>query len=121
MVGDFVNITKEEYEALLEKRIDRLCDKVADSLLWTLLSNSTPEKEIKRRETAWKCLLPKTKKSIEDRLKQLCVFYENPKHCKYNCFKVSQALCHGDFSDFNDEPKLIEIGNYLQEILRIIQ
>ena len=119
--GKMTNITKEEYEALLEKRIDRLRDKVADSLLWTLLSNSATEKEIERRETAWKRLLPKTKKSIEDKLKQLCLFYENPEHYKYNCFSVCQALCHGNLSDFDDKLELIEIGNYLQEILRIIQ
>lgn len=91
--GKTVNITKEEYEALLEKRIDRLCDKVADRLLWTLLSNSAPEKEVERRETAWKRLLPKTKKSIEDKLKQLCAFYENPEHYKYNTFSIHQKLC----------------------------
>lgn len=119
--GKMVNIAKEEYEALLEKRIDKLRDKVADHLLWTLLSNSASDEEIKRRETAWKHLLPETKKSIEDRLKQLCVFYESPKHYKYNCFSIRQALCYGELSDFNDEPRLIEIGNYLQEILRTIQ
>lgn len=119
--GKMVDITKEEYEALLEKRIDGLRDKVANSLLWTLLSNSAPEKEIERRETAWKSLLSETKKSIENTLKQLCVFYENPEHYKYNCFSVEQALCHGDFSDFDNVPQLIEIGKYLQGILKVIQ
>ena len=56
--GKMVDITREEYEALLEKRIDGLRDKVADSLLWTLLSNSASEEEIKRRETIWNNLLP---------------------------------------------------------------
>lgn len=119
--GKMVDITKEEYDALLEKRIDKLCNKVADNLLWTLLSNSAPEKEIKRRETAWKSLLPKTRKGIENRLRELCVFYENPEHYKYNCFSVEQALCCGELSDFENEPKLVEIGNYLQGILQAIQ
>ena len=119
--GKMVDITKEEYDELLEKRIDRLRDKVADSLLWTLLSNSASEEEIKRRETAWKRLLPETKKSIEHALKQLCVFYEDPKNYKYNCFSIEQALCHGNFSSFDNEPRLIEIGNYLQGILEFIQ
>lgn len=119
--GKMVDITKEEYDALLEKRIDKLGDKVADNLLWTLLSNSAPEKEIKRRETAWRSLLPETKNGIENRLRELCVFYENPEHYKYNCFSVEQALCCGELSDFENEPKLVEIGNYLQGILRAIQ
>lgn len=119
--GKMVDITKEEYDALLEKRIDKLGDKVADDLLWTLLSNSAPDKEIKRREIAWRSLLPETKKGIENRLRQLCVFYENPEHYKYNCFSVKQALCCGELSDFENEPKLVEIGNYLQGILKAIQ
>ena len=119
--GKMVDITKEEYDALLEKRIDKLGDKVADNLLWTLLSNSAPDKEIKRREIAWRSLLPETKKGIENRLRQLCVFYENPEHYKYNCFSVTQALCCGELSDFENEPKLVEIGNYLQGILKAIQ
>lgn len=119
--GKMVDITKEEYEALLEKRIDKLHDKVANSLLWTLISNSASEKEIERRETVWKSLLPETKESIENTLKQLCVFYENPEHYKYNCFSVEQALCRGDFSNFDNEPNLIEIGNYLQGVLKVIQ
>lgn len=119
--GKMVDITKEEYEALLEKRIDRLRDTVADTLLWTLLSNSAPEKEIKRREAAWRSLLPETKNGIENRLKELCVFYENPEHYKYNCFSVRQALCCGELSDFDNEPELVEIGNYLQGVLKAIQ
>lgn len=119
--GKMVDITKEEYEALLEKRIDRLSDNVANSLLWTLLSNSAPEKEIGRRETAWISLLPETRKSIENTLKQLCVFYENPEHYKYNCFSIEQALCRGDFSEFENVPQLVEIGNFLQGILKVIQ
>ena len=119
--GKMVDITKEEYDALLEKRIDKLGDKAADDLLWTLLSNSAPDKEIKRRETAWRSLLLETKKGIENRLRQLCVFYENPEHYKYNCFSVKQALCCGELSDFENEPKLVEIGNYLQGILKAIQ
>lgn len=119
--GKMVDITKEEYDALLEKRIDKLGDKVAENLLWTLLSNSAPEKEIKRREAAWRSLLPETKKGIENRLRELCVFYENPENYKYNCFSVEQALCCGELSDFENEPKLVEIGNYLQGILKAIE
>uniref|UniRef100_UPI00402698E8 hypothetical protein n=1 Tax=Candidatus Cryptobacteroides bacterium TaxID=3085639 RepID=UPI00402698E8 len=119
--GKMGNITKEEYEALLEKRIGRLCDKVADSLLWTLLSNSAPEKEVERRETAWKRLLPKTKKSIEDKLKQLCAFYENPEHYKYNTFSIHQKLCKGKIDSFKGVDELVAIGEFLQNILKILE
>lgn len=114
--GKMVDITKEEYEALLEKRIDGLRYKVADSLLWTLLSNSASEEEIKRRETAWRSLLPETKKSIERTLQEKCRVFDNPEIWKYNTFSIRQALCRGE----NTVPELEDISTFLQGILRVI-
>ena len=119
--GKMVDITKEEYEALLKKRIDGLRGKVADSLLWTLLSNSASEDEIKRRETRWKDLLPSTRKGIEDSLRQMCAFFEVPENYKYNTFEVHQKLCMGNFDSFKDINELVEIGVFLQNILKILE
>ena len=119
--GKMVDITKEEYEYLLKKRIDGLRNKVADNLLWTLLSNSASEEEIKRRETRWKDLLPSTKKGIEDSLRQMCAFFEAPENYKYNTFEVHQELCRGNFDSFKDINELVEIGVFLQNILKILE
>ena len=119
--GKMVDITKEEYDALLEKRIDRLRDKVADNLLWTLLSNSASEEEIKRRKTIWNNLLPSTRKDIEDSLRQMCAFFEVPENYKYNTFKIHQKLCVGNFDSFKDINELIEIGVFLQNVLKILE
>ena len=119
--GKMVDITKEEYDALLEKRIDRLRDKVADNLLWTLLSNSASEEEIKRRKTIWNNLLPSTRKDIEDSLRQMCAFFEVPENYKYNTFEIHQKLCVGNFDSFKDINELIEIGVFLQNVLKILE
>ena len=119
--GKMVDITKEEYNALLKKRIDRLRNKVANSLLWTLLSNSASEEEIKRRETMWNNLLPSTRKGIEDSLRQMCAFFEVPENYKYNTFEIHQELCRGNFDSFKDINELVEIGVFLQNILKILE
>ena len=119
--GKMVDITKEEYDVLLEKRIDRLRDKVADNLLWTLLSNSASEEEIKRRKTIWNNLLPSTRKDIEDSLRQMCAFCEVPENYKYNTFEIHQKLCVGNFDSFKDINELIEIGVFLQNVLKILE
>lgn len=119
--GKMVDITKEEYESLLEKRIDGLRAKVADNLLWTLLSNSASEEEIKHRETIWNDLLPSTRKGIEDNLRQMCAFFEVPENYKYNTFEIHQELCRGNFDSFKDINELVEIGVFLQNILKILE
>ena len=119
--GKMVDITKEEYESMLEKRTDGLRATVADSLLWTLLSNSASEEEIKRRETIWNNLLSSTRKDIEDSLRQMCAFFEVPENYKYNTFEVYQELCIGNFDSFKDINELVKIGEFLQDILKILE
>ena len=119
--GKMVDITKEEYEFLLKKRIDGLRNKVADNLLWTLLSNSASEEEIKRRKMRWNGLLLSIRKGIEDSLRQMCAFFEVPENYKYNTFEVHQELCRGNFDSFKDINELIEIGMFLQNILKILE
>ena len=119
--GKMVDITKEEYDSLLKKRIDRLRAKVANHLLWTLLSNSASEEEIKRREAKWNAMLPSTREGIEDSLIQMCAFFDVPENYKYNTFGVHQDLCMGNFDSFKDIYELVEIGKFLQNILKILE
>ena len=119
--GKMVDITKEEYDSLLKKRIDRLHAKVADSLLWTLLSNSASEDEIKRREAKWNAMLPSTRECIEEGLRQMCAFFDVPENYKYNTFGVHQNLCRGNFDSFKDIYELVEIGEFLQNILKMLE
>lgn len=119
--GKMVDITKEEYESLLEKRIDRLRDTIADILLWTLLSNSASEEEIKRREMRWNDLSLSTRNGIEDSLRQMCAFFEVPENYKYNTFEVHQELCIGNFDSFKDINELVKIGEFLQNILKRLE
>lgn len=119
--GKMVDITKEEYEAMLEKRIDRLRNKVANNLLWTLLSNSASEEEIERREMMWNAWLPSTREGIENRLRQMCAFFEVPENYKYNAFEVHQELCRGNFDSFKDVNELVKMGEFLQSILKMLE
>ena len=61
------------------------------------------------------------KKGIEDSLRQICVFFEVPENYKYNTFEVHQELCRGNFDSFKDINELVEIGVFLQNILKILE
>ena len=52
--GKMVEISKDEYDKLLERRLDKISDTTAEELLWTLISNSSSDDEIERREKMWK-------------------------------------------------------------------
>ena len=119
--GKMVEISKDEYDELLKRRLDKICNATAEHLLWTLVSNSASEEEIKRRETIWNNLLPSTRKGIEDSLRQMCAFFEVPENYKYNTFEVYQELCRGNFDSFKDINELVEIGVFLQNILKILE
>jgi len=119
--GKMVRINRDEYEDLLKHRVDKLYKKVANHLLWTLLSNSASDEEIERRERAYNGLSTTMKLGFEEHLCELCEFFENPDHWKYNTFNISQALCKNDTECFKDVPELVEISNYLQTILKVIE
>ena len=119
--GEMVEISKEEYDKLLEKRLDKISDIAADSILWTLISNSSSDDEIDRRESKWKAILPSTRERIEDSLRQMCAFFEAPENYKYNTFEIHQKLCAGNFDSFKDINELVEIGVFLQNILKILE
>lgn len=119
--GKTVEISKDEYDELLEKRIDKLSDTTAGHLLWTLLSNSSPDDEIERREKMWKSLSSSVRSDMESSLKKMCVFFESPENYKYNTFSVHQSLCMGNFDSFEDVDELIKIGEFLQDILKMLK
>ena len=119
--GKMVEISKDEYDELLEKRVDKICNITAEQLLWTLVSNSSSDEEINRREMIWNALLPSTREGIENRLRQMCVFFENPENYKYNTFEVHQKLCRGNFDSFKDINELIKIGEFLQNTLKTLE
>ena len=119
--GKMVDITKDEYDELLKKRIDRLNDIVAENILWTLISNSSPDDEIERREKKWKSLSSSARNDIESSLREMCVFFERPENYKYNTFSVHQNLCRGNFNSFKDVDELVKIGEFLQDILKLLK
>lgn len=119
--GEMVEISKDEYDELLEKRIDKICNTTAETLLWTLISNSSSDDEIERREKMWKSLSPSTRNDIERSLRKMCVFFENPENYKYNTFSIHQKLCRGEIDSFKGIDELVAIGEFLQNILKILE
>ena len=119
--GKMVEISKDEYDELLEKRLDKICDTTAEHLLWTLISNSSSDDEIERREKMWKSLSSSIRNDIESSLREMCLFFENPENYKYNTFEVHQKLCRGNFDSFKDIDELIKIGEFLQNTLKTLE
>ena len=119
--GEMVEISKDEYDELLKRRLDKICNTTAATLLWTLISNSSSDDEIERREKMWKSLSSSARNDIESSLRQMCVFFENPENYKYNKFNVHQQLCKGNFDSFKDVNELVKIGEFLQSILEMLK
>ena len=115
--GKMTRISKDEYEALLEKRIDKLSGKIADHLIWTLISNSSSDEVIEQLEAAYAKVDDKKKETYFNDLATLCQFYEKGDNYKYNTFNVEQKLCKGDLEGLSDKPELVAIAEYLKKIL----
>jgi len=113
-------ITKEEYDKLLEKRIDKVSITSSDRLLFTLIRNSGLESEIDEKEKGWKETSDEFKSEKRKELERLCVFFDNPEHYKYNTFNVRQDLANGRMEDYKDIPELMVIGHWLQELKKTI-
>ena len=118
--GKMVDISKEEYDELLRKRIDTLDKKVANHLLWTLISNSSDHKETERREKTYAEREQYLKDNDFVGLKIKCEFFNDPEHWQYNTFSMHQALCSGDEEKYKDIPELVSIAKYLSCILLAI-
>ena len=119
--GEMVEISKDEYDELLKRRLDKICNTTAEELLWTLVSNSSSDEEIERREKDWKSLSPSIKNGMESSLREMCTFFEDPDNYKYNTFSIHQNLCKGKFDSFKDINELVEIGKFLQNILKTLE
>ena len=115
--GKMVNISKEEYESLLLKRVDKLNEKAANKLIWTLISNSASDKEIDRREKLYRARGEEVNVKEFEELSELCKFFCNPENYQYNTFSMEQALCKGDKEAYEDIPELVAIADYLNKIL----
>ena len=115
--GKMTDITKEEYDELLKKRIDPLNKKVSGHLIWTVLENSTDDQQRDIRSLAWSKIPEDEKKKMYDDLDRMCMFFDHPDHYQYNTFHNIQAMARGDEEDYKDVPELVEIGNYLQSII----
>jgi hypothetical protein len=118
--GKMERISKDEYDKLLTRRIDKVSLKVADHLLWTLLSNSASEKEIDRRESVFRHLYKETQESVKKTLQEKCRFFDNPDNWQYNTFSYQQALCSKDSNDFGIKG-LNDIHEFLMGILKMIE
>lgn len=112
-----VDITKEEYEERIKRRIDKVSSKAAGHLLWTLISNSSSDKEIERREKAFKNVDSNTRDNWVYNLNNLCSFFDNPDNWQYNTFNMHQALCTNNIEEYKDIKELCDIANYLKTIL----
>ena len=119
--GKMVEISKDEYDELLANRLDKICDTAAENLLWTLVSNSSSDEEIERREKVWKSISSSIKNDIESSLREMCMFFENPENYKYNTFSIHQSLCKGKFDSFRDIDELVKIGEFLQNVLKTLE
>ena len=62
--GKLVEISKDEYDKLLERRLDKISYTTAEDLLWALIYNSSSDDETKRRKTLWESLSPSIKNDM---------------------------------------------------------
>lgn len=119
--GKMVHISKQEYEELLSHRIDTVSSKVAEHLLWTLVSNSGSDEEIKLKEKGYKRIDSGYKSTMNIVLTSLCKFFDNPEHWQYNTFHVCHSLCCGETEEFKEIPELVKIGDWLKEQKSVIR
>lgn len=117
---DWTEISKEKYDELCKKRLDKVEDKITCSFLWTLKSNSHSDKENKLLEKRYKLLPEETHTKIYNDLKELVVKHiVEPQKFEYNTFNVEQALCsQNDYykHELSKIEGLKEISEYLMSV-----
>jgi hypothetical protein len=118
--NEWKEISEEEYNERLNKRIDKINLKVADHLLFTILGNSSTEEISKKRNEAFHNLPELEQEEIENELQQSCLIFNNSEYWKYNTFSVIQNLCTQ--REAGEYPEPIEnIRNLINKILDRIE
>ena len=112
-------ISLKEYLKLLPKRIDKLNEKIASHLLWTLISNCSSDSEISRREAMFKDMSYVWKKAVYSNLDEMCKFFEF--NYDLNTFGIAQAMCKFEGETYEavvlTHPELKKISDYLKTVL----
>jgi len=125
MDGKWTQITKAQYEELLEKRIDKLSVKVADKLIWTLLNYFWDGEERARRNIAYNKKSDEWKVRVRNYLIELCEFFDKDDNYKWNTSKTIERLCF-DAADglinesYKDVKPLEDITSHLRVILETL-
>lgn len=102
MIGKWRAITKEEYDDLLSRRIDKPRVKVANRLLNYM--------------TDYNWSIPTVGESRYNELVELCAFFDNPKNYKYNSSENRARLVKNTLGELKYIPELVSIANYLSDI-----
>lgn len=120
--GKWKDISREEYEELLATRVDRLNEKVAGSILWTMTSNTGTDDQIECKEKRWNSIDKSIKDEYFNRLASACEFFEKKENYKYNTFDMTHFLCTKDISDekYAKYNKILEENRELRDIRGIL-
>ena len=97
--GKWMQITEDEYRELLNRRVDRLSEKIANRILCDIHYGDFSSDE-ERIRAAYEIYADK---EIKDKfvceLTKLCEFFEDPCNWKYNTYSVHSMLCKGTLGD----------------------
>ena len=114
--GGFEEISKDEYLELLAKRVDKVPEKTAAEIVWTLVSNTGSSEAFKlRREAIYDSLDKEWKDKFMLGLSKLCEIFDNPENWKYNTYSTYHRIADGKPSA--DWPEgILRIYEYIQEL-----
>lgn len=105
--GKWRTITKEEYDDLLSRRIDKPRVKVANRLLNYM--------------TDYNWSIPTVGESRYNELVELCAFFDNPENYKYNSFGNRVNLVENTLGELESIPELVSIANLLSVIKKSLE
>lgn len=120
---EWKEISEEEYNERLNKRIDKINLKVAYHLLFTILDNSSTEQMSKQRNEAFNNLSKLEQEEIKNELQQACLIFNNSEYWQYNTFSVLRNLCTqreaGEYPESIENIRII-INKILDKIENLI-
>lgn len=105
--GKWRPITKEEYDDLLSRRIDKPRVKVANRLLNYM--------------TDYNWSIPTVGENRYNELVELCAFFDNPENYKYNSFGNRVNLVENTLGELESIPELVSIANLLSDIKKSLE